>query len=73
MFHFQHGLFATCGPLLRVNQNAFETLDKPLYFAGHLFLRRGLRGELRSHNQVVQTPMEKCQGTVRAMKQALQE
>ena len=73
MFHFRHGLFARCGPLLRVNQNAFETLDKTLYFAGHLLLRRGLSSDLRSQNQAVQTPAEKCPGTFGAVKQALQE
>lgn len=59
MFHFQHGPFARCGPLLRVNQNAFETLDKNLYFAGHLFLRRGLSSGLRSQHQVVPSPCRK--------------
>lgn len=73
MFHFQHGQFARCGPLLRVNWNAFETLDKTFYFAGHLFPRRELSSDLASQNQVVQTPAEKCLGTFRAVKQALQE
>lgn len=62
MFHFQHGLLARWGPLLRVNQNAFETLDKPLYFADHLFSRRGLSGDLGSRNQAGQTLQKSIQG-----------